>query len=651
MSSPHEPASAVSQGPFDVGSEGFDGSAALADLDQSCQILVFQTLQDALTASPPRPEATFERVVKAYATLSRVVRAAADGRLTDAHLAELEQDIEIAGGEISPGLKSKGLNSLATFRAAGFGLLADGFDPLVVRAVCSALNARLQVLAIADIDDLFRAVKGFFADLEPVAANQTALQSFAQLDVERQVLVFESMKAAIQAQPPRHDATFSSLVAAYLAERDVLQSARQGLLDDGALAHLENSLVLAGGVIEPGLWAHGRSSVAAFRAETFRVLQPLLPADVLKAALESLNAGLRESQPLSVFHVFESTRRFFAPLLNENWDSQTLRSFRALDLARQASVFKTIEMSLATNPGLEASIFASAVKAISQERFVVESAAQGLLALQMLQDLRSAIELCGGVIAPGIRSDGVGSIAEFCDQCFVALARVMPKDVYRAAMAAMNTSLKTSAIGSLDDLVAVVRGFTAPLRGVKVAPVAAIEPHAEQRHHAVDTVESSVVSVEEDLVPIDPPADPPVDPPVDHPTDQEPAEDHSLTSAEGEGDSQPAEDVAESLEDVAVAPEAVAHVEVEPHIGQGSDEDHDHGHDEDHDNDHDPQSSAPEVAVMPEAQRGVQRLYPYPIFSLNTPAVAPERSGDLSGESASEAVDDYDEDGSRLTHH
>ena len=84
MSSPHEPASAVSQGPFAVESEGFDGSAALAELDQSRQILVFQTLQDALTASPPRPEATFERVVRAYTTLSRVVRSAADGRLSDA---------------------------------------------------------------------------------------------------------------------------------------------------------------------------------------------------------------------------------------------------------------------------------------------------------------------------------------------------------------------------------------------------------------------------------------------------------------------------------------------------------------------------------------------------------------------------------------
>jgi hypothetical protein len=494
MSSPLEPAAAFSPGPFDAEECGFDGAAALSVLDQPRQILVFQTLQDALNASPPRHEATFARVVKAYTTLTQVVASAANGRLVDAELGSLQQDIEIAGGVIAPGLKSTGDGSLAEFRAATFGLLDQGYDEAVVVAIYAALNARLKASAIEGLDSLFQVVAAFFADFSSSANNSQALQVFAGLDVGRQVLVFESMKAGILSQPPRRDATFSNLVAAYSAERDVLLSAQQGALDDICLARLENCLVEAGGVIEPGIWAHGRSSVAAFRSETFRVLQQLLPVDVLQAAVKSLNAGLRESRPVSILQVFSIAKSFFSPLLNENWDSQTMRSFRGLSLASQALVFETIEISLRVNPGLEPSIFASAVKAVAQERFVVDSAGNGMLDLDMLLDLKDAIELCGGEIAPGIRSEGPGSVAEFCDQCFVATSRVMSKSVYDAAMAALNASLKASSIQSLSDVVSAVKRFTAPFSVVKSQQNAVdVIPGSEVRPVAAsDAVEADV---------------------------------------------------------------------------------------------------------------------------------------------------------------
>lgn len=627
MSSPHEPATAVSGSPLGVEDVEFDGSAALAELDQPRQVLVFQTLQDALIASPPRPEATFARVVKAYTTLRQVVVSAAKGRFADADLASLQDDIEIAGGEIAPGLRALGANSLSAFRAQTFGLLGQGYDQRVVAAISSALNARLQVQAIDEIDDLLQSVSVFFADLTPSAANAETLQSFSELDVARQVLVFESMKAGILAQPPRQDATFPALVTAYLAERDVLLSAQRGTLDDPCLAHLENSLVAAGGMIEPGLWAHGRSSVAAFRAETFRILQQLLPADVMRSALRSLNVGLSGSGPQTVFQVFDIAKSFFSPLLNENWDSQIMRSFRTLDLSHQSLVFETIELSLRRNPGLEVSIFASAVKAVSQERFVFASAAKGALTLEMLQDLKAAIDLCGGEIAPGITSEGSGSISEFCDQCFVALARVMPRSVYAAAMAALNASLRTSSIDDLAGVMAVVKGFTAPLRGVRPEASPVSDPPCTSEMQSVASSGAAELVAESAENPADEPAD------------------GFMESAPELGDVVfDAEDGIDSVGHVSdVIDESDAHSGSDSQDDQSGESSELPGH----------QAPAGDHSHLPEDQSSVgaglngdsRRMSAYPIFSLNTPAVAPYPA-EASGQDHS--VDDQEEDDDML---
>lgn len=83
-----------------------EASAGFSALEKSRQILVFQTMQEAISSVPPRLEATFPRVVAAYITLSEVVDAAANGQLRDEHLARLEADVEAAGGVIAPGLWS-----------------------------------------------------------------------------------------------------------------------------------------------------------------------------------------------------------------------------------------------------------------------------------------------------------------------------------------------------------------------------------------------------------------------------------------------------------------------------------------------------------------------------------------------------------------
>lgn len=440
-----------------------EAAAGFSSLEKSRQILVFQTIQEAISSVPPRLEATFPRVVAAYSTLSQVVEAAGNGQLSDDHLARLEADVEAAGGVIAPGLWSQGDNSIAAFRAATFGALKRNFRPPVVEAACAALNARLQTLKLNDLGRVFQVVASFFSPLTPSTSNAAKLQAFDALDTDRQVMVFRTIQDAILATPPRTEASFGGVVAAFQTELDLLHSAAEGQLSDEGLARLESSIEAAGGVLAPGTYAQGKQSVASFRAETFKALQPLLPAEVLASATSALNARLRELRPTTLPVLFKAVRTFFMPLLAQGWNSPTLQNFKTLEPHRQALVFRTIEEAISNRPDLETTIFPAAVKAISTEQAVIHSAAAGNLSLPLLQELQSAIEECGGVVAPGLKASGEGSVGEFVEGCFLGLQRNMPPEVCQAAFAALNAKLRTAPITGLADVIAVTRGFMDPL--------------------------------------------------------------------------------------------------------------------------------------------------------------------------------------------
>jgi len=453
-----------------------------AQLDKARQILVFQTIQEAITANPPRPEATFERVVAAYLSVSQVVDKSARGLLSDDDLARLEQAVDAAGGVIAPGLVSQGENSLTAFRAATFGLLSRHFSAAVADAACQALNARLHSLQFNELGPVFHAVAEFFGPLTPTNGNSATLQSFHALDASRQVRVFDTITRAIMAVPCRSEASFEAVVTAYQAERNVLQASADGTLSDDHLAWLEQSIEAAGGTLSPDINAHGTDSVASLRAATFKALQPMLPADVFRAALAALNAQLRDLRATDLGSLFAAVQRFFKPLLSDSGDRGTLKAFRSLDPRRQTLVFNTIELVLAEQPQLEDSIFAAAVGALSSEQVLVEAAADGTLSRAQVEELQQAIARCGGVIAPRLRAEGPGSIAEFCAFCFAVLEQSMPPEVVQAAIAALNVRLKASTPVNLDEVISLTEAFIASLRhGISPAPAAleaAPEPEA-----------------------------------------------------------------------------------------------------------------------------------------------------------------------------
>lgn len=473
-----------------------EASAGFSSLEKSRQVLVFQTIQEAISAVPPRLEATFPRVVAAYTTLSQVVEAAAAGQLSDDHLAQLETDIEAAGGVVAPGLWSQGDSSVAAFRAATFGMLRRTFRPAVADAACASLNARLQVLKLNDLGMVFQVIAAFFSPLTPTSGNTANLQSFEGLDADRQVLVFRTIQDAIQSVPPRADATFPSVVNAFQAELQLLRRASEGQLSDDMLAYLESSIESAGGVLSPGTYAQGKQSVASFRAETFKALLPLLPADVLHAAVAALNVRLRELKPATLNDLFKAVRAFFMPLLGQGSNSPTLQAFKSLDSERQALVFRTIELAIADRPDLETTIFASAVKAVAAERTLIQSADQGQLSLENLQALQSAIDECGGVIAPQLRSSGEGSLGDFIESCFLRPGRELPAEVRQASLGALNAKLASSSIDSLADLEHTTRAFMQPLiTALLHSPVMAAAAPSQPLPPATDTQQPLTVTL------------------------------------------------------------------------------------------------------------------------------------------------------------
>lgn len=444
-------------------SADLEASAGFASLEKARQVLVFQTIQEAISAVPPRLEASFPRVVSAYTTLSEVVDAAASGELCDEHLARLETEIEAAGGVIAPGLWSQGDHSVAAFRAATFGAMRRTFRPQVVDAAIAALNARLQSLKLNDLGLVFQVIASFFSPLTPTGNNTASLQAFDGLDTDRQVLVFRTIQDAILATPPRSEASFAAVVEAFQSELTLLRRSAEGQLSDPLLAQLESSIEAAGGVLSPGIYAQGKQSIASFRAETFKALQTLLPSDVLEAALAALNVRLRDLRAASLSDLFKAVRTFFTPLLAQGWNSPTMQVFKSLDPQRQALVFRTVELAIADHPDLEPSIFSAAVKALAAERKVIQAALSGQLSLETLQQLQVAIDDCGGVMAPQLKSRGDGSIGDFIENCFLSPGRDLPLEVRDAAIAALNAKLRTTPIDCLDDVVATTRSFMQPL--------------------------------------------------------------------------------------------------------------------------------------------------------------------------------------------
>lgn len=432
-------------------------------LTKNRQILVFQTIQDALTATPQRSEATFENVVKAYNTLTAVVNTASNGKLQDKDLADLQADIQSVGGIIAPGLRSEGDNSLASFRASTYGLLDRAFAPSVAESIKAALNAHLHYLKYHDIGDVFQAIADFLSPLSNPPGSNASLDRFHELDNQRKCRVFETLRDAIAANPPRVEATFDTVVSAFQAEVSVLKKAADGQISDHLLSHLQTSVRLAGSKLYPDVYAEGESSIDRFRKTTFAELQQALAPDVFAAVTTALNSRLSRSSFGDISSLFKEISLFLNPLLAEYWDTPSLKDFRSLDARRQVFVYRTIDHRIIHRGDFDLGIFQLIVKAYSLERNVMDLASQGILTVECLLNLRHAIEVCGGHLASSVYVQGESTLNEFIDLYLERLKAAFPTDVFSALLMALNAKLSTSTIQDFEDVLTISKSFIAPI--------------------------------------------------------------------------------------------------------------------------------------------------------------------------------------------
>jgi len=116
--------------------------------------------------------------------------------------------------------------------------------------------------------------------------------------------------------------------------------------------------------------------------------------------------------------------------------------FNALEKRRKILVFKTIKDGIESKPRREEASFENCVQAYTALQTLVHHSSDGSLEVKHFVELRAAIELAGGVIAPGLKSEGEQSLGVFLDQTFLRFQSCYEDEVFSACMSCLNTGLR-----------------------------------------------------------------------------------------------------------------------------------------------------------------------------------------------------------------
>ena len=455
-----------------------DAPGGFAWLSRNRQVLVFQTIEDALSASPPRQDATFENVVAAYKAVTNTVIAANSGLFCDAVLAQLEHSIRAAGGQIAPGLRSQGERSVAAFRAASFGEIGNRYDPVVVDSIQRSLAVYLQSLDIDDLGQVFDAVASFLNPILNGEDNPSVYAIFQQFDNLTKANVFLTIEDAFLSSPQRHEATFDTVVSAFAAEKQLIQSSKDGEFSENILKRYESSISLAGGKLYPGTMSHGDASIYSYRKQVFGAVNTVLSDDVRSVAESCLNTVLRRLKIGDPVELLRAVKSFYDPLIPGCWDSPSVKVFNGLSESRKVLVFKTLELVAACSGEYGQSAFQKAVKSATAELAVLEAASFGQLNADVLGDLLDTIVECGGSIAGGLSAYGPGTVGELLDVFYVYAVKTLPQEVFLAANSALNARLRTLSPTSVLDVLAAAKAFVMPLVSTLKQSDSTL-PHAE----------------------------------------------------------------------------------------------------------------------------------------------------------------------------
>lgn len=408
--------------------------STFARLTPERQLNVFRTVQEGIESHPPRQQATFVNVCRAYAAEQSLLDAAREGRLDHGKVTALQQFVDDAGGVLCHGLTSQGANSVAYFRESTFGRMERLLPPDVQGSALQALNARLRQQPLQTIEELFSGVRQF---LEPAFGLTTSGSGgLAELDGRMQRRLFETIAAG--AADPRGLVDLPNVVAALVAERAVVQAARLGQLQEGQLIDLERSIDAAGGEIAPGLRSKGPGSVATFRSSLFGWISDNLPVRVQPAALWTLNALLAHRAPAGLDDVLATGNEFLDPLQRQG-------ALQGLRLERQIRVFETLRDSFHSRPALHSQpfreIFTAVVRVLDLEQEMVVAPGTGQSFVERISRLDKALDATGRLLVTDDDAASPDGIHAFCTGPLDRIRSGLPPELFQACFAALNSRL------------------------------------------------------------------------------------------------------------------------------------------------------------------------------------------------------------------
>ena len=115
--------------------------------------------------------------------------------------------------------------------------------------------------------------------------------------------------------------------------------------------------------------------------------------------------------------------------------------FARLEPSRQVLVFKSIKQGLEETPQNENATFTNCVKAYIELQNVVTSGKSGQFGDEVLERLQQSVAAAGGKVAPGLKAEGVQSIASFRKGTFELFRERYSQEVFNALVNALNTRL------------------------------------------------------------------------------------------------------------------------------------------------------------------------------------------------------------------
>lgn len=172
-------------------------------------------------------------------------------------------------------------------------------------------------------------------------------------------------------------------------------------------------------------------------------------------------------------------------------------AFNLLTKNRQILLLKTIESGLSSSPPRTQATFDNVLTAYISLTRAVDSSAAGTLSLQHLLDLEADVRNAGGVIAPGLHSDGSKSLSSFRESTFDSISSRYSTDVAKSIFSALNAylcSLKPSDIG---DVFRFIGTFLGPLLlepGQSSTYDRFISFSDNQKVHVLATIQDSIES-------------------------------------------------------------------------------------------------------------------------------------------------------------